>query len=158
MTTRPPSRFRTRLARSGTALIDIVVATVLLGICLAAMITIVTRALSSQTDGEQIQTAANLIDEQLNLVLMRGADSYASRYSAEGVCDPPFDSYRYHLDISGGTSGTPYLVRCTVFWPSALGERSAAVETLIAPRLGDNPDPDRTPTETLDRNALYSAS
>jgi Tfp pilus assembly protein PilV len=132
-------------------LADIIVAVVLLGVALAVMVGMTGRAISAQNAGEQFQTAAMLIDEQLNLVLARGPDSYASRFPVEGPCDPPFDNFRYKLEITGGDSGDAYAVSATVSWVTGGRPQSATVQTRIAPRRGDEPDPDRKPQETVDR-------
>lgn len=137
--------------RRGVLLVDVIVGTVIIGVSLAALIGVLGRAISSQSDGEKMQTAASLIDEQLNLVLMRGADNYAGRYPTEGECDPPFQDFRYQVDVGGGSTGTPYQVRATVFWNSGGRERSASASTLIAPRLGTEPDPIRTPDQPVER-------
>ncbi len=137
--------------RRGVILIDAIIGTILLGISLAAIIGLAGRAISSQITGEQLQTAAMLLDEQLNLVLARGPDDYASRYEAEGVCEEPFQNFRYRLEFAGGSGGSPYTVTATVSWTTAGRERSESVQTLMAPRLGDEPDPDRRPAETVQR-------
>ncbi|MBS0195721.1 MAG: hypothetical protein JSR77_03090 [Planctomycetes bacterium] len=137
--------------RRGMMLADVLVAVVLLGVALAVMIGMAGRAMSAQRSGEQFQIAAMLIDEQLNLVLARGPDAYASRFPVEGPCDPPFSEYRYQLEFSGGSGGDAYKVVATVTWLAAGRPQSASVETRIAPRLGDDPDPDRKPKETVDR-------
>lgn len=142
---------RYAIARRGVILIDAIIGTILLGISLAAIIGLAGRAISSQITGEQLQTAAMLLDEQLNLVLARGPDDYASRYEAEGVCEEPFQNFRYRLEFAGGAGGTPYTVTASVFWIAAGRERSESVQTLMAPRLGDEPDPDRRPAETVQR-------
>src|SRR5436309_2202990 len=88
--------------RRGVILVDIIVAVVLLGVSLTALVSMTGRALSSQRAGEQIETAAMLLDEQLSLVLARGPDNYGSRFETEGVCEEPFESYRYKLEFTGG--------------------------------------------------------
>jgi hypothetical protein len=88
-----------------------------------------------------------LLDEQLNLVLARGPDNYASRYETEGVCAEPYEAFRYKLEFSGGDGGDPYRVVATVTWMDGRSPRSESVETMIAPRLGDDPDPDRRPDQ-----------
>lgn len=142
---------RTARLRTGLALLDIVVGTVLLGIALVTILTLLRRSTEAQAAGEQLQTAASLIDEQLNLVLARGPDNYATRFPAEGICDAPFEAFRYRLTFSGGTSGEPYLVTATVSWDGTAGERSASVQALIAPRLGEDTDPDRRPVQPVQR-------
>jgi Tfp pilus assembly protein PilV len=137
--------------RCGVVLVDVVVGVVLLGLALSAILGIAGRALASQSRGEQLQTAAMLLDEQLGLVLMRGPDNYASAFGTDGRCDPPFDGYAYHLDISGGDASSAYLVRATVSWPSGGRLASETVETLIAPRRGDDPNPDRRPSNPVTR-------
>ncbi len=140
-----------RFNRRAVALIDVIVGTVLLGITIAVLMSLLGQATQAQAMGEQMSTAARLIDEQLSLVLARGPDNYATRFPAEGVCDAPFEGFRYRLTFTGGTSGQPYTVRSTVLWDSGSVERSASVEALIAARLGDEADPERKPTETVDR-------
>ncbi|MEK6702601.1 MAG: hypothetical protein AABZ53_10075 [Planctomycetota bacterium] len=140
-----------RLNRRAVALIDVIVGTVLLGVTIAVLMSLLGQATASQAMGEQMATAARLIDEQLNLVLARGPDNYATRFEAEGVCEAPFEGFRYRLTFTGGTGGQPYVVRSTVLWDSGSVERSASVEALIAARLGDEADPERKPTENVDR-------
>ncbi len=146
-----PTRHR-HLARPGVMLVDAIVGTVLLGIALAVMLSMLSRAISSQTRGEELQNAAMLLDEQLNLVLARGPDSYGKQFPLEGPCEAPFPNYRYKLTIDGGQSGEPYRVVAVVSWMNGGRERSASCETLIAPRLGDQPDPPRRPDETVSRD------
>lgn len=142
---------RNRKARRAVVLVDAIIGSVLLGIVLAVMIGLAGRSLSAQKRGEELRTAAMLLDEQLSLVLMRGPDEYASRFDVEGVCDAPFSAYSYKVDIAGGQSGDPYVVRATVSWSSAGRVRSESVETCMSPRLGDDPDPERRPAEAVDR-------
>lgn len=137
--------------RSGVVLVDVIVGTVILGVALAVLVGILGRCLSAQTDGEQLQTAAMLLDEQLNLVLMHGADGYSSRFGNEGACDEPFGAFQYKLDITPQSPGLPYIVKATVTWNSSGRSRSASVSTLIAPRLGDDPDPIRTLDTPVER-------
>lgn len=146
MVTRLPSS-----ARRSFALIDCIVASVLLGVALAVMIGLGGRALSAQSTGEQLQNAAMLIDEQLNFVVARRPDNYASRFAAQGACDAPFQNYSYRIEFSEGQGGDPYRVVVTVSWTSGGKIRSESVETLIAPRLGDEPDPQRRPDEAVNR-------
>jgi len=140
-----------RHARRGVLLVDLVVAAVMLGVALSVMISLTGRALTAQRSGERLQVAAMLLDEQLGLVLGRGPDSYASRFDVEGPCEPPFDGYRYRLDITGGTGGEAYKVVATVAWVAGRGEESVSAETRVAPRLGEDPDPDRRPDVTVVR-------
>jgi hypothetical protein len=142
---------RARPGRRGVILIDAIIGTILLGISLAAIIGLAGRALSSQMTGEELQTAAMLLDEQLNLVLARGPDNYGSRFGEEGLCDEPFQNYRYKLEFAGGSGGSPFTVTATIYWTSAGRDRSESIQTMIAPRLGDEPDPDRRPPETVER-------
>ncbi len=137
--------------RRGVILVDAIVAAVLLGSALAVMIGLGGRALSSQSTGEQLQNAAMLLDEQLNLVLARGPDEYASRFPTRGQCDAPFQNFEYTLEFSGGQSGDPFRVVATVSWKAGGKTRSESVETMIAPRLGEEPDPERKPGEAVNR-------
>lgn len=134
----------------GFLLADGLVAAVLLGVSLAMMIGLVSRASRTQREGQRLEVVAMLLDEQLNLVLARGADNYASRFGLEGTCEAPYAEYRYKLAITGG-SGDAYEVKATVLWTSRGEERSESVQTRIAPRLGDEPDPERRPSTAVVR-------
>lgn len=152
------------------------VGAILVGISLAVVIGLSGRALTSQKQGEELATAANLADGMLHLVLARGPDEYAKRFPVEGPCEPPFADYRYRLDFSaytfdpaggsasgagtGGGAGTPYRVRVTINWSGRAGTspQSLVVETLMATRnggddpVGGEPDPQRTPQQAVSRD------
>jgi hypothetical protein len=132
-------------------LVDAIIGAVLLGAALAAILTIAGRAVRAQGEGQRMATAAALIDEQLNLVLARGPDNYAARFETEGPCDPPLGEYSYEIELSGGQSGDAYDVVVTVRWFYAGRQRWARVATKIAPREGDDPDPERTPADPVER-------
>jgi type II secretory pathway pseudopilin PulG len=144
----------TRCTR-GFALIDCIVATVLLGIALSVMIGLASNAISSQTTGEKLATAATLADEQLQLVLARGPDDYAHRFPVQGQCETPFTDYSYKLDLTGsGGVGTPYTVACTISWNAGGSPRTLSIDTLMAPRTGAEdvePDPLRAPQTAITR-------
>lgn len=137
--------------RRAFALIEVIVASVILGIAVSSMLGLLARAVSSQSDGERIETAARLADERLNLVLALGAEKYPSVFPLAGPCDAPFDAYRYEVTLQAASGGLPYRVRAEVSWNTAGRARSVTLETLIAPRVGEEPDPDRKPEETLSR-------
>ncbi len=139
------------------ALVDCIVATIMLGVSLSVIIGLAGRAVSSQAEGDRLTTAAMLADEQLHLVLARGPDDYQQRFGVQGQCDEPFTDYKYVLAFSGGQSvGDPYAVTCTISWSAGGKESSVAVDTLIAPRTGSQdtqPDPTRSPKEAITRTA-----
>lgn len=154
--------------RRGIALVDAVVAIVLLGVAISGVVALVGRALAAQREGEQVHTAALLADEQLNLVLARGPDDYARAFPTQGPCERPFDAYSYALEITsaaaaggaaggGGAGGSAaggggaYRVRVTIRWDDAGRSRAVVVETLLAPRTGPDPDPDRRPATAPER-------
>lgn len=138
---------------AGFALIEVIVASVILGIAVSAILGLIGRAVASQSDGERIETAARLADERLNLVLATGAEGYASVFPLAGPCEAPFEDYRFEVDIEAAVGGLPYRVRAVVSWTQAARPRSITLETLIAPRVGEEPDPDRKPQETLSRES-----
>lgn len=135
----------------GFALVEALVAAIILGVALAAILGLMTRALSSQRQGELLQTAAMLADEQLNLVLARGPDSYGNRFPLRGVCDPPFDTFSYDLSIGPSGVSSAYAVSVTISWQEARGPQNVTVGTRMAPRTGDDPDPDRRPQQAPER-------
>ena len=143
-------------ARRGFALVDAIVGGVLLGLSLTAVIGLTGSAVSAQMQGEQLQTAAALADERLNLVLATGPEAYTSVFPLKGPCDPPFEMFSYEITLTPQGDGNPYFVRAEVRWKSGARPQSVGVETLVAPRVGDDPDPDRKPLESVDRAARES--
>jgi hypothetical protein len=137
-------------ARRGFALVDVVVAGVLLAIGLAAIISLSSRGLAMQQRGEREIVAASLLDELLSEVLMEGPFDYARINPLAGRFDEPFSDFEYELLIDDGAPGVPFRVLAIVRHDS--GERYLC-ETLMAPRLGEVPDPPRAPTEPIDREA-----
>jgi len=140
--------------RRAVALLDAIIAAIVLGVGLTAIVSVASGALSAARLGQEIATAATLADEQLQLVLARGPDNYARQFPVKGVCEPPFALYRFEVEITGGSESAPYTVRATVHWDSSRGPQQVAVETLIAGRAveGDaDPDPDRRPSEVVER-------
>jgi len=146
-------RDRRVVARAGVILVDILVAAVVMGVALAVMVGMAGSAMSSQMQGERLAIAAMLADEQLNLVLMRGPDNYGSRFALEGACDAPFTEYRYKVEFRGqAAGGDPHDVAATILWFESGREKSVMVETLMSPRIGEEPDPERKPPETVERD------
>lgn len=136
--------------RRGVALIDAIIGAVVLGVALTAIIGLGGQAVRSQAMGEELQMAAMLADEQINLVLARGPDDYAKTYPAKGPCEEPFQRFEYELTFSGGV-GAAFNVRCTITWNNGSEKRSLVVDTLVASRPGDDPDPIRQPETPVER-------
>ena len=141
-----------RRSRSGVLLVDLLVATVLLGIALGVMLSITGRAIESQRLGKRMAIAAMLVDEQLQLVVARGPDDYGKRFPLEGPCDDPYGEFKFKLEISGGSSGDPFDVTSTIMWEDNGRPQTAVVKTRLAPRVGEDTDPDRKPQESVVRN------
>lgn len=138
--------------RPGVALLDAIVAAIILGIALAFLMGLAGQAIRSRAQGEELQTAAMLADEQLNLVLARGPDDYGKRFPVRGQCDEPFERFSYQLEFGTATELIPYDVKATISWVSGGETRSIVVETRMAVRSGDDPDPIREPEQPMDRN------
>lgn len=141
------------VTRRGFALVEIVIASAILGFAVSAILGLMMRAVAAQADGERIEAAARLADERLNLVLATGPEGYQSVFPLEGACEEPFEDYRYLVTIDPRGGGEPYDVRCRIEWRSAARTRSLTLHTLISPRAGEEPDPLRQPEETLSREA-----
>lgn len=145
------------VARRGFALVDAIVGGILLGLALVSIIGMTGSALSAQAKGEQLATAAALADERLNLVLTTGVEGYSSVFPMKGACDAPFEEFSYEVTVVSRGDSDPFIVKAEIRWQSGGRAQSLAVETLIAPRVGDDPDPDRKPLEGVDRAARDAA-
>lgn len=134
-------------------LAEVLVAGVILGAGLAIIVGLSGRAIAMQTDGKHLRNAAQLADDRLNLVLATGTENFARVIREQGGFDAPFQAYSYTIDIQTAGPGEADLVTCTITWQSGGRERSMSVQAMIAPRLGDDADPDRAPESTINRQA-----
>lgn len=135
----------------GFVLIDALVATVVLGIALAGVLGLGASAVRSQAQGEELQIAAMIADARLELIVALGVEGYRSEEELRGLGEGSWGAYAWFVDIEPGSGSDPYFVTVTVAWEAGGRLRQLSVETLVAPRLGDEPDPDRRPQETLGR-------
>lgn len=139
------------LRRRGFALVDAIIAGILLAVGLAAIVSLGSRALSLQQRGEREIVAASLLDELLSTVLMEGPADYVKLHPTSGRFDEPFAAFEFEVLVEDGSAGVPFKVTAIVRHESG---DSFLCETLIAPKLGDEPDPPRAPLEPIDREAL----
>ncbi len=140
--------------RRGIALLDVIVGGVMLGIGLSVVLSVTSRSLATQSDGEKRLVASWLADGLLAMVLVEGPVEYPRRYHPRGEFAPPFDGFEFEIDIEAISVGEPYRVTATVRWPGGRDYREVSVETLIARRLGDSFQP-RAPADPVDRFARY---
>ena len=103
-----PSVKRLQSARRGWALIDVIIGGVILGIGLAAVISIAERSLAMQQRSERELVAAQLLDGLLNEVLAVGVVEWQLSRAADGAFDAPFDKWQWQLDIQKRGLGDPY--------------------------------------------------
>lgn len=138
--------------RCGFLLVDVLVGTVLIGIALGGILAVSTRALSMQRESGDLRQAGMVADEVMSTIHAYGVDSYTRVIRARGSASAPFDRFAYEVNVRTGRAGEPDEVRVLVSWQSATGQpRSFVLDALIAPRLGDEPDPNRRPPEATDR-------
>lgn len=141
-------------ARRGIALLDVIVGTVMLAIGLAVVISLTSRSLVSQTDGEKRLVASWLADELLAMVVVEGPEDYPKLYDTSGRFAAPFAEYTYDLNIEYTGVITPFRVTATIGWASGDREQQIQVQTMIAPRREEVEEEEETlraPSEPLDR-------
>ena len=139
--------------RGGFTLIEVIIAGVILALGAASLLSLTSRALQMQRRGEQKIIAASLLDELLATVLMEGPQDFVQMNSLNGPCDPPFEQWQFRVEIDSAVGSDPFRVLATVFAPDG-DEFNCA--TLIAPRLGEEPNPERIPFEPIDREARWA--
>ena len=70
-------------------------------------------------------------------------------FDLQGSFEPPFERYRFSVDIVRQGELEPYFVSATVFWTSGGHERSETVDTYISEPRGVDPDETREPGEPI---------
>ena len=130
-----------RRTRRGIALMDVIVGGVILGIGVSAILSVTTRALARQTDGEKRLVAAWLADDVLNMVLVEGPIRYPKLYDSKGKFDPPFDEYLFDVDVEDLGASMPLRVTARISWPARL--LLAGVGLANGPGIQQQPRPQR---------------
>ena len=143
-----------RQRRRGIALADVMVAGIMLGIGLGVVLSLSSRALRLQIDGERRLTAGWLADELLTMVLVDGPDEFGKLNDTAGFFDAPFDEYAFEVLIEERGRGVPYDVSAIVRW-SEFDRDAVTVSAQIALRLGEEDEPLREPLESVDRESRY---
>ena len=138
--------------RGGFTLIEVLIAGVILAIGMTTLLTLTSRAIGLQRRGEQKIVAAALLDELLSSVLTEGPQDFLRLQSTSGPCDPPYEDWEFAVDIENAVGSDPYRVLATVTAPDG---RTYECGTLMAPKLGETPDPDRVPPEPIDREGRW---
>lgn len=146
------ARAAVRRSRRGWALIDVVIGGVILGIGLAAVVSIAERSLAMQQRSERELVAAQLLDGLLNEVLATGVVEWQLTRASDGAFDAPFESWQWELDIRKQGLGDPYQVLALARDEKGTEYR---VDTLMAPRPDNVEEPERAPEAPLDREARY---
>jgi uncharacterized membrane protein YgcG len=113
---------------------DVILAGVMLGVGLAVMLSLASRTVAMQAEGQKQVVAAWLMDEMLSMVLVEGPVIYPQLYPTHGRFDPPFDDYEYELDIEDIGLREPMRVTATVRWAHGRGLRQVSAQTYIAER------------------------
>jgi Tfp pilus assembly protein PilV len=138
--------------RSGFALVDAIIAGVVLAIGLTMIFMLTSRSLDLQRRGEIEVMAAGMMDNILSMVLLEGPADYPDLHPVSGQGEFPYEQFEYRVNIQDPGEGEPYSVSVEV---THLTGRSYRCETLIAAKLGEEPDPVRYPEEPIDREARY---
>jgi hypothetical protein len=139
--------------RRGVVLMDAILAGVVLGIGLAVMLSLASRTVAMQGEGQRQIVAAWLVDELLSMVLVEGPVVYPQLYATHGRFDPPFEDYVFEVDIEDIGLREPLRVTATVRWAYGGGPLCQA-QTYIAERQ-DDPLEVREPLEPIDRLGRY---
>ena len=143
-----------RHARAGVALLDVLIAALLLGIGLSVTLSMASQALRAEQTGEWRLTASWLADEALAMVVAVGPEKYQQSEPMEGRFEEPFNRFDWSLEMKKPSDWEPWQVRATVNWQDRGGPMSVIIDTLIAPRQGDEDDPvNWKPDEPLDRES-----
>ena len=137
----------------GFTLVEVIISSLILVISAGELLSLTSQALSTHRRGEEKIVAAALLDELLGRVLTEGAEDFGLMYPGQGSCDAPFSKWSYDVDIENSVGIDPFRVNAAVTSPTG---RSYECATLIAPRLGDEPNPVRAPEEPIDREERWA--
>lgn len=146
------SRRPRSVRRGGFALMDAIIAGILLSIGMVAVLSVAGQALALARRGEIDVRAAAAIDELLGTVLTEGPRDFPDLHPTSGQFDEgsPYTDFEYAIRIDQGGSGVPAEVEVVLTHASG---RAYTVVTRIAEKRGEEPDPIRYPEDPIDREA-----
>ena len=104
------------MKRSGVALVEVIVAGLILAAGLGSIFSLTGASMGTQTEGANRIVAAWLADSLLGMVITEGPSRYARRNADEGVFDAPFSAYEYEIRILDQGERDPFQVTATVRW------------------------------------------
>lgn len=140
--------------RRGMALLDVLVAAMVLAIGMTITMSLASQSLLNQRASEHRITASWLADGLLSMVLAEGPRRFSMRQQPEGRFEAPFDDFTWLVEIRSLGDWVPYSVQATIAWQDGANSMSLTFDTRIAPRQGEEDDwSDWRPDEPLDREA-----
>ncbi|MBM4102246.1 MAG: hypothetical protein FJ256_08325 [Phycisphaerae bacterium] len=153
------ARIPHRREQRAFALMEVIVAGVILAIGLGAAISLSMQSLTAQQRGEHAVQAAALMDELLGSLVALGPVEWNRQHQPSGAFssfDPDYKyaDFQYDMKIEDAPPGMPCDVLLIVTDPLGREYRCA---TRVALRLGEEPDPERSPSEAIDRQAYFES-
>ncbi len=141
-------------SRPAFALVEVLVAGVVLAIGIAVVVSVSSQSLANQRRGEFAVAAAAILDELLGEVLLTGPDEFGAYKPLSGGCEDPWQDFSYEVVLEAPESPMmPYDVTAIVTDP--LGRKhSCATRIAVQPELLDD-ERDRRPDEPMDREARH---
>ena len=129
---------------------DAVIGGVLLSIGMVAVLSVGGQAMTMQRRGEVDVRAASAMDEILSGILTEGPVDYPDIHPMNGAFEfgSPYEDFQFSIEIEPSGAGIPALVRVTLVHETG---REYVMETMIAEKRGEEPDPIRVPLEPIDR-------
>jgi prepilin-type N-terminal cleavage/methylation domain-containing protein len=144
---------RDRETLRGFTLVEVIISSIILVIAAGALLSLTSQSLGMHRRGEQKIVAASILDDLLSRVLTEGAQDFTSMYPSRGFCEEPFTTWEYEVEIGNSVGLDPYQVTARVTSPTG---RNYECATLVAPRLGEEPNPIRAPDEPVDREERWA--
>jgi len=140
--------------RRGVALMEVIIGGVIMAIGLGTIMSLVSRSMTQQSEGERQLIASWLVDELLTMALVEGPVDYPRLFDTSGRFDPPFDEFTFEMDFADRGVDHPWEVTAAVFWPHGREFRFVQAQTLIAIRQDESLEV-REPAESVDRLARW---
>lgn len=131
---------RLSIHHRGVALLDVMLAALMLGVGLAVTLSIASGALRAEQTGEHRLTASWLADEALAMVVAMGPRKYLLGEPMDGYFEPPFERFSWMLDLQQPSDWEAWHATATVTWQDRGGPMSVSIDTRIAPRQGEIED------------------
>lgn len=129
--TAPPGAARSRGARSGFTLLEVMVALAIVSVALVSLLALGNRSIATHARLQRLTQATLLAQQKMAVTEVDAQLGRLERSRQEGVFPEPYAGYRWRLEFAGTPLASVQMVTVTVIWGEETRNESVNLTSLI---------------------------